>query len=296
MSLPGDIDAARLRRLIELACEEDLGALGDVTSQIAELEGEATGRIVARQACVVAGMAIAPQVLSAFDPGLALAAGISDGRRAEAPGAVLGEIRGPATAMLSAERTLLNFLQRMSGVATLTWQFVDAIAGTDARIYDTRKTAPAWRDLDKYAVRCGGGHNHRYGLHDAVLLKDNHLVGVPVERLAQVVTEMRKRAAALSPAPGFFEVEVDTLEQLEQVLQVEGVDVVLLDNFTPAQMEEGVSRRDALELRGRVELEASGGIDLASVRAVAETGIDRIAVGALTHSASAADIGLDIAM
>ncbi|UCG31809.1 MAG: carboxylating nicotinate-nucleotide diphosphorylase [Phycisphaerales bacterium] len=296
MRLPGDVDAARLRGLIGLAREEDMGSLGDVTSQIAGLKGEATGRIVVRRACVVAGMAIAPQVLSAFDPSLVLTAGITDGQRVERPGTELGRIRGPAATMLSAERTLLNFLQRMSGVATLTWQFVDAVVGTDARIYDTRKTAPAWRDLDKYAVRCGGGHNHRHGLHDAVLLKDNHLAGVPVERLAEVITEMRKRAAALSPAPGFFEVEVDTLEQLEQVLRVEGVDVILLDNFTQEQMERAVRRRDALELRGRVELEASGGIDLATVRSVAETGIDRIAVGALTHSAPAADIGLDIAM
>jgi len=292
--LPEGIDAVTLQRLIEMARQEDLGGRGDITTRIAGLKGDASARIVARQSCVVASMGVAAEVLRAYDGKLRLAGGLAeDGQRFEQPGGVLGRVQGPADALLACERVLLNFLQRMSGVATFTRRFVDAVAGTQAAIYDTRKTVPGWRDLDKYAVRCGGGHNHRMGLHDAVLLKDNHLADIPVERLAATVFEMLNRLGTLSPPPTFVEVEVDTPAQLEEVFKVGGVSVILLDNFTPEQMRGAVSRRDELGLGSKVKLEASGGIDLSSVRAVAETGIDRIAVGALTHSAPAVDIALE---
>ena len=295
MSLPAGIDRKRLRRLIELAREEDLGSRGDLTSHIAGLSGKAAARIVARRPCVVAGLAIAPEILRAFDAKLSLRGKLGrDGQRFDAPDAVLGEIDGPAGALLACERTLLNFLQRMSGVATLTRRFVDAVAGTGAKIYDTRKTVPGWRDLDKYAVRCGGGCNHRMGLHDAVLIKDNHLADIPGQRLAAAVREMLNRAAELAPPPAFVEVEVDTPQQLDELLKVVGIDVILLDNFTPQQMRQAVARRDELGLGGKMELEASGGIDLGSARRVAETGIYRISVGALTHSAPAVDISLEV--
>jgi len=294
MSLPAGINSTRLQRLIELAREEDLEARGDITSQVADLTGPAAARIVARRPCVVAGMAVAPEILRAYDTRLLLRGKrAQDGQRFEQPGDALGELHGPLGTLLACERTLLNFLQRMSGVATLTRRFVDAVAGTGAKIYDTRKTVPGWRDLDKYAVRCGGGYNHRLGLHDAILIKDNHLAGIPAERLAAAVFGMLNRAAELSPPPSFVEVEVDTPQQLEELLKVVGIDVILLDNFTPPQMAQAVARRDELGLRGKVELEASGGIDLAAARAIAETGIERLAIGALTHSAPAVDIALE---
>jgi nicotinate-nucleotide pyrophosphorylase (carboxylating) len=201
---------------------------------------------------------------------------------------------GPIEEVLAVERTLLNFLQRLSGIATLTRAYVEAVARTRATVYDTRKTVPGWRDLDKYAVRCGGGRNHRLGLHDALLVKDNHLSGVTTDRLAFTLFEMLNRAASLSPPPAFVEVEVDGLDQLTEVLKVVGVDVVLLDNFTMDALSAAVRMRDAAGLAGKVELEASGGITLGNVRAVAETGVERISIGALTHSAPAYDLSLEI--
>ncbi|MFO0974023.1 MAG: carboxylating nicotinate-nucleotide diphosphorylase [Phycisphaerae bacterium] len=208
-------------------------------------------------------------------------------------GTVVAELAGPTGAMLAAERTLLNFVQRLSGIATLTARFVAAAAGTPAGIFDTRKTLPGWRDLDKYAVRIGGGCNHRHGLYDAVLLKDNHLAGVPAGRIGLVVFELLGGLATLPRRPDFVEVEIDAPESLPELLKVVGVDVILLDNFTRAQLADAVALRDRLGLKGRVALEASGGVTLAEVADVARTGIDRIAIGALTHSAPALDIGLD---
>ncbi|MFH0979975.1 MAG: carboxylating nicotinate-nucleotide diphosphorylase [Planctomycetota bacterium] len=199
---------------------------------------------------------------------------------------------GPNRSVLATERVLLNFLQRLCGVATLTRRYVDAVVGTTAKIYDTRKTTPGWRLLEKYAVRCGGGHNHRMGLYDAVLLKDNHLAGIPVERLSYAVFDMLNRAADLSPVPKFVEVEADSLEQLEELFKVVGIHIILLDNFGLDDLRRAVARRDALGLKGRVELEASGGITLANAAEVARTGVDRISVGALTHSATAVDLSL----
>ena len=293
MSLPPQIDQRALQQLIELARQEDLGAAGDITTRIVGAEGRGRARLVAREPCVAAGMALAPAILGAFGGGeLALEGAVEDGGRVQA-GELLGELAGSVGAMLSGERTLLNFLQRLCGVATLTATFVDAVAGTGAKVYDTRKTLPGWRALDKYAVRCGGGHNHRQGLYDAVLIKDNHLAGIPPERLAGAVFEMLNRASALPARPEFIEVEVDSLAQFEALLDVTGIDVVLLDNFTTAQMRAAVELRAARGLAGKLELEASGGVNLDRVRAIAETGVERISVGAITHSAPGVDIGLE---
>jgi nicotinate-nucleotide pyrophosphorylase (carboxylating) len=189
------------------------------------------------------------------------------------------------------ERVALNFCTHLSGIATLTSAFVDAVRGTKAGIYDTRKTIPGLRGLAKYAVACGGGRNHRIGLYDAVLVKDNHIAHVPTAQLAAAMSAGIAKARAMQPRPVFVEIEVDNLAQLEEVLRCD-VDIILLDNMTPSQMQQAVSLRN--RIAPRIELEASGGITLANVRAAAETGVDRIAIGALTHSAVALDLGLDI--
>jgi nicotinate-nucleotide pyrophosphorylase (carboxylating) len=170
---------------------------------------------------------------------------------------------------------------------------VDAVAGTEVKICDTRKTVPGWRILDKYAVRCGGGRNHRVGLYDAVLVKDNHLADVPGDRLAAAVSHLLDGAARLDPPPTFIEIEADTLEQVEQLFKLPGIDVILLDNFTTAQLRKAVRLRKSLGLVGKVRLEASGGVTLDQVRVLAETGVDRISVGAITHSAPAIDLSLE---
>ena len=217
-----------------------------------------------------------------------------------AAGGTITRITGRLPLLLGIERTLLNFLQRLCGVATLTRQYVDAVAGTGAKIYDTRKTVPGWRQLDKYAVRCGGGCNHRMGLHDAVLVKDNHLAGSEIGglaspgRLAVAAFEILNRSTDLKPPPDFIEFEVDTLEQLDELFKVVGIDVILLDNFTPEKLREAVKRRDGLGLKEKVALEASGGVQLYTARAMAESGVDRIAVGAITHSAPALDLAMEI--
>jgi nicotinate-nucleotide pyrophosphorylase (carboxylating) len=287
-------------RLLELAVQEDLGGAGDWTTQALVPPG-ATGRaaVVVRGGGVVAGLPAVPSALEKFDPRLRWSPQTEDGRLVERGGR-LGVVEGPARGMLAAERVLLNLLSRLSGIASLTRKFVDAAAGTKARIYDTRKTTPGWRRLEKYAVRCGGGWNHRTGLFEAVLIKDNHLAlaaqvsaaaGARCGPAAAVAAARRFVAEhAADTAAMIIEVEVDTLGQLDEVLAA-GPDLVLLDNMQPGELRQAVARRDALA--PAVELEASGGIDLAGVRRVAESGVERISVGALTHSAAALDIGLD---
>ena len=208
-----------------------------------------------------------------------------------APGDTVLRITGPHCSVLTAERTMLNVLTHLSGIATLTGQFVDAVAGTAAKIYDTRKTIPGYRALAKYAVRCGGGFNHRMGLHDAVLIKDNHLAGMPGDNLPARLHAAIAAIHRQPTPPAFIELEVDTLDQLDAALTVPGIDIVLLDNMPPDQLRAAVARRDQRQLN--LILEASGGIDLTTVRAIAETGIDRIAIGAITHSAPTLDLGLD---
>lgn len=281
--------------LISLARQEDLGA-GDVTTALLPAaNAEARFDLVAKQNCIWAGCEVARQVLDAYDPAIQLQwnSSLQDGAKITTTPATLATLQGPLHSILGAERVLLNFLQRLCGVATLTNAFVRTVAGTRAAIYDTRKTIPGWRTLDKYAVRCGGGRNHRQGLFDAVLLKDNHLAGIPVDHLASTVFEMLNRVAALEKAPQFVEVEAVNLGQVRELCKVVGIDVILLDNFSVPQMGEAVQYRDSIGLRGKVELEASGGVTLQTVRAIAETGVERISAGAITHSAPAIDLSLE---
>jgi len=279
-------EAAACRRLIELALAEDLGTTGDRTSLATIPAGaSATAGFVARLPGVVAGLPAAEMVCQAADPALAFTAVAADGARVER-GTRLATVTGPLRAILVAERTALNFLQRLSGVATLTRKFVDAAAGFRAQILDTRKTTPGWRLLEKYAVRAGGGANHRVGLFDGILIKDNHLAGLG--RGVRLAVEAAR--AYPGNADLAVEVEVETADQLEEALAVRA-DIVLLDNMTLDQLRAAVARRDAVA--PGVLLEASGGVNLATVRDIAATGVDRVSVGALTHSAPALDIALD---
>ena len=287
-------DWPAVRRLIQLARDEDLGS-GDLSSSLLpDPAAPARFALIAKQPGVLAGQALAAAVLDAYDSSLAIEwlPGQADGTRWTQVPHRLAEITGPLAVALSAERVLLNFLQRLCGIATLTSRYVDAVAGTAARVLDTRKTTPGWRSLEKYAVRCGGGHNHRQGLFDAVLIKDNHLAGVPPPRLAAAVFDMLNTLASQGAKPTFVQVEADTLEQVEELFKVVGIDIILLDNFTPMQLAAARARRDELGLGGKVLLEASGGITLETIGAVAQTGVERISVGALTHAA----IGLDLSL
>lgn len=277
---------------IELAFEGNLQAepLGDLTSS-ATIPAHARGgaAFVARSGGVVAGLPVLELLARRCGIGAFFKATVRDGDLVE-PGAALARVFGPMRELLRAERTALNFLQRLSGVATLTARFIEAVRGTNATILDTRKTTPGWRALEKYAVRCGGGRNHRIGLFDAVLIKDNHLAWLSFLGQPDPIGSAVASARAKSPVGTVIEVEVDSLEQLDRALECRP-DIVLVDNLGPDGLAEAVRRRDALA--PGVLLEASGGISLATVAALAATGVDRISVGALTHSAPALDIGLD---
>jgi nicotinate-nucleotide pyrophosphorylase (carboxylating) len=269
------------RAVVELALAEDLGRAGDLTSQaLIAADARARGRIVARRPGVVCGLGLVAWIFERLGPAPRFERRIGDGGRV-AGGDVLAEVEGPARQLLAGERTGLNLLGRLSGVATATRRLVDAVAGTRAAIVDTRKTTPGLRALEKYAVRCGGGGNHRFGLDDAVLIKDNHLAvaGGPGE----AVRKARSGVGHLVKV----EVEVARLDQLEEAIAA-APDAVLLDNFDVADLARAVAVN-----RGRVLLEASGGITPETVRAVAETGVDRISVGWITHSAPALDVALD---
>jgi nicotinate-nucleotide pyrophosphorylase (carboxylating) len=285
--------------ILRLAVAEDVGTLGDCTTN-ALVPADALGRaaIVARRQGVVAGLPAVEMTLQAVEPRLRWTPEINDGRQV-LPGDRVGTIEGPARGLLTAERLVLNLLGRLSGIATLTRTYVDAVAGARAKIYDTRKTTPGWRRLEKYAVRCGGGQNHRTGLFEAILIKDNHLAfGTQTSEdaaarytPAEAIARARRFAQQQASPPGMIvEIEVDTLAQLDEVLPA-GPDIVLLDNMTPDELREAVARRD--RCNAAIELEASGGVNLESVRAIARCGVDRISVGALTHSAVGLDLGLD---
>jgi nicotinate-nucleotide pyrophosphorylase (carboxylating) len=275
-------------RLARLALEEDLGTAGDLTSQ-AVIPPDQTGRavLVARSPGVLAGLPAAVGVFSLVNPALTFEPHKQDGDALQ-PNDRLLTVSGRMRSILAGERTALNFLQRLSGVATQTRRYVEAVAGLPCQVLDTRKTTPGWRLLEKYAVRCGGGHNHRLGLSDGVLIKDNHLaaLGTGREAVREAVRLARERYGTGVP----LEIEVDDLAQLDVALAA-GPDMVLLDNMTPELMREAVRRRDAAA--PGVLLEASGGVTLATVRAIAESGVDRVSVGALTHSATALDLALD---
>ena len=267
--------------IVRAALVEDLGRAGDITS-LACIDADArlSARFAGRQAGVVAGLACARLAILALDPAARFETLVQDGD-VLAPGAVLARVDANARALLSAERVALNLLGRLSGVASLTAAYVAAVAGTSARIVDTRKTTPGLRALEKYAVRCGGGVNHRFGLDDAILIKDNHVAA------CGGVGEAIRRARAAAGHLVKIEAEVDGLDQLTEAL-AERPDVIMLDNFSLGDLREAVARA-----KGQVVLEASGGVNLTTVRAIAETGVDVISVGALTHSAPVLDIGLD---
>jgi nicotinate-nucleotide pyrophosphorylase (carboxylating) len=278
------LSADEIRHAVQQALAEDVGT-GDVTT-LATVAAAAVagGALIAREPLTMAGLAFAETAFRELAPTVVLRAVARDGDSVKG-GAVLLEVSGPARALLTAERVALNFVQRLSGIATLTAQFVAAIRGTQAQILDTRKTLPGWRRFEKYAVRCGGGRNHRFGLFDAVLIKDNHLMAIADAQPNAIAAAVARARAAYPQLQ--IEVEADTLEQVQQALDA-GADIVLLDNMTLAELREAVRL-----LNGRVRTEASGGVTLATVRAIAETGVDFISVGALTHSARAVDIALD---
>jgi nicotinate-nucleotide pyrophosphorylase (carboxylating) len=264
--------------LVEAALAEDLGS-GDVTSQaLIPADLSSAAHVEVRESSILAGMEVAREVFArknvAWEPTRL------DGDQIEACTRI-ATVRGPVCGILAAERTALNFLQRLSGIATLTRRFCDAVQGTRATIVDTRKTTPGWRTLEKFAVRCGGGTNHRMGLHDGLLIKDNHI------RAIGSVADAVKRLKAHNPSGLRLQAEVESLSQAQEAIEA-GADALLLDNQTPSEIAEIVA-----VTKGRVLLEASGGITLANVAEVARTGVDRISVGALTHSAPAVDIALE---
>jgi nicotinate-nucleotide pyrophosphorylase (carboxylating) len=287
------LEHAACRVLVDLALAEDLGPTGDVTSRaLMPPERWGQAQLVARSTGVLAGIDAACMVCQAVDVRLKVESAIDDGAALER-GTQVAQLAGPARSLLAAERTLLNFVQRLSGVATLTHAFVDAVAGFPAKILDTRKTNPGWRLLDKYAVRQGGGLNHRTGLYDMILIKDNHLAGLGVADRAEQIREAMRRAKEFRAHAGPelpIEIEVDSLEQFDVALACDP-DFILLDNMPPDVMREAVQRRR--HSQKKVLLEASGGVTLATAAAIAATGVDRISVGALTHSAPALDLALD---
>ena len=277
------LDPAIIREAAARALGEDRGPADITTLACIKSGTQAAARIFAKEACVLAGMPVAEQVFREQDATLALTARAGDGTPLQ-PGDTALEIRGAAASILTAERCALNFLQHLSGVATQTRRFVEAVAGTKAKILDTRKTAPGLRALQKYAVRCGGGVNHRFGLYDRFLIKDNHLALMGTgNRLAEAI----RAARALDP-DAVLEVEVDHLEQIPEIIAL-GVDVLLLDNMSLDEMGACVAL-----IAGRVATEASGNMTLERVPDVARTGVDFISVGALTHSVRAVDFSLEI--
>jgi nicotinate-nucleotide pyrophosphorylase (carboxylating) len=284
----GTSERRNAEELIALALAEDLGADGDLTTRATLLAATAgSGRIVARRAGVLAGLPIVAMLAARIDPPIRVEPIARDGDSV-APGSTIARLRGPLRSLLAIERTALNFLQRLSGIATLTSRFVEAVSGTHAAILDTRKTTPGWRHLAKYAVRCGGGRNHRIGLFDAVLIKDNHLAALAAS--ADPIASAVASARAAVPLGTVVEVEVDTLDQFDLAL-ASGPDIILVDNLGAESLAEAVRRRD--NRAPSILIEASGGVDLSTVAALARSGVDRISVGALTHSAPALDLGLD---
>jgi nicotinate-nucleotide pyrophosphorylase (carboxylating) len=293
--------ADALRTLIELAKAEELGPAGDdVTSRLTVAEGTiGVATLLQKEVGIACGLPIVEMICRAYDerlrveqiPGFHME--IIEGRFSDARVTPLLRVRGPMRSLLAAERVILNFLQRMSGVATLTHRYVRRVAGTSAKIYDTRKTIPGFRALDKYAVVAGGGFNLRIGLYDGLLVKDNHLASFPLKELAAKMQPIVNQCRS-EDASRLVEIEVDTIEQLREVLKIDGVGVILLDNMDCPKMELAVDLRNKAGKKGAIELEASGGVTLETVRSVAQTGVERIAIGALTHSAPAMDIGLDV--
>ncbi|MCG8587113.1 MAG: carboxylating nicotinate-nucleotide diphosphorylase [Pirellulales bacterium] len=285
------------RQVVRLAVREDLDRGLDWTT-VSLVPAEASGKaiVATREPGIVAGLAAAACALDEMSTSLKWETNVDDGQRVE-EGERVAMVSGSVRELLTAERVVLNLIGRLSGIATLTSQYVEAISGTNARVYDTRKTTPAWRRLEKYAVRCGGGHNHRTGLFDAVLIKDNHLAFggqtqrfTPAEAVRKSRDVLREQLNDAQREHAIIEIEVDSLDQLRDVLPVEP-DIVLLDNMSFDDLPAAVTLRD--EISPEVQLEASGGVTLTTIANIASSGVDRISVGALTHSATSLDVGLD---
>jgi len=288
-----------IRDIVQLARREDVGQ-DDVTSRlIVGADAVGVGTLIQKDVGITCGLPLVEMICRVYDERLRVEAipgfhlDVIEGRFNDARSLPLLRVRGPLRPLLSAERVILNFLQHLCGVATQTYRFVRRVEGTGAQIYDTRKTLPGLRALDKYAVRCGGGSNHRMGLFDGLLVKDNHLSGMPNKELAGFIGPLISTSKAES-ADRFIEVEVDSLDQLRELLKVDGLNVILLDNMDCPKMTTAVEMRDRAGKKGKTFLEASGGVTLETVRAIALTGVDRISVGAITHSAPALDIAMDI--
>lgn len=288
-----DLDPAYLRRLVALGRAEDLAGAGlrraprrtgDVTTLGQRLTGRSTADLVAREELVVCGLGLIPLVLAAYGRGCTVKPRVRDGARV-APGTVVATLSGPSRVLLPAERPLLNFLQRLSGIATTTRRYVDALGTSRTRLLDTRKTTPGWRMLEKYAVACGGSCNHRLGLFDRVMLKDNHLAAASATAGERLAAAVRRARAAAPDLP--IEVEVDALAQIPPVLEA-GADIILLDNFTVPQLREAITL-----IGGRAFTEASGGVNLRTIPDLAELGLDFISTGALVHHSVWIDVGLD---
>lgn len=282
-----DAEIASARTLIELALSEDLSAVGDLTCQaLIRPDQRATVQVVARTEGVLSGSPIGRMVYEKLDPNVTWSPRSHDGDRI-VKGTIVADVSGPIDSLLIGERTMLNFMTHLSGIASITRKYVEAVKGTRAQVLDTRKTLPGWRLLEKYAVRCGGGTNHRMGLYDGVLIKDNHLAAwTESGSVAEAVHTARRQSAKQIS----IEVEVDTLEQLKDALL--GIpDIVLLDNMNVATLQEAVTIRD--HTAPHVLLEASGGVTLDTITEIAQTGVERISVGALTHSAPALDLAFD---
>ena len=272
--------------LVAAALAEDIGP-GDITTKAIFSDERIAGQLLSREAGILCGVDLACEIVARHASGSRFRAILSDGAPLSV-GSVVAELDGPAVEVLPLERLLLNFMQRLSGIATGARRYVDAVAGTNASIYDTRKTTPGWRKLEKYAVRTGGACNHREGLFDAVLIKDNHIV--LAHKCGMTLVEIIDRTRRAVGKDVFLEVEVDTLEQLAAVLECD-IDAVLLDNMDIETLRRAVKM--ARESGGKIETEASGGVTLENVAAIAATGVDRISVGALTHSIRSLDISLD---
>jgi len=290
-----------IKDIIQLARREDLGAGNDdVTSRLLIDEGAmGVGTLTQKAVGIACGLPVVEMVCRIYDerlrveqiPGFHME--VIEGRFSDARTTPLLRVRGPMRSLLSAERVFLNFLQRMSGIATQTHRYVKRVEGTDAKITDTRKTAPGLRSLDKYAVRAGGGVNHRMGLYDGLLVKDNHLAAHALKDLSGNLGKVIQQSRT-EDAQRMIEVEVDNLEQLREVLKLDGIDIILLDNMDCPNMTRAVQMRNDAGRKSKTLIEASGGVMLDTVRTIAECGVERIAIGALTHSVTALDISLDV--
>jgi len=293
-----ELDIEKIKDIVQLAIKEDIGD-GDITSKIFIPDGSETeGLLIAKEAGIVAGLPVAGYVLSQIDENLILTSNIEEGSRVK-KGTIIGSVKGLTLSLLSAERLVLNFLQRLSGIATATNRFAEKIKGYRAQIMDTRKTVPGWRYLEKYAVRVGGGINHRMGLYDQILIKDNHLKTMGSEKENGAIGRLVKKAREQIENGMLIEVEVEDLCQVRNVINA-GVDIILFDNMEPSKIREAVDmvkefeKKQGARTGKAILIEASGNITIENIEEYADAGVDRISVGAITHSVRALDISFDL--